>query len=555
MIVRRLLPVSRIYQECIQTSCYSENRVREKDNDDYEALFKSPVTSINTVTSQRSTVQLESKKEAKISKFGKQYNLPQEAITGLRSALLSCDRPPRQLQNEADQLDNKLEQRRFPASPEKLKEVRDQVKKKLRKGKEKEEDWNILNDDSLSEKSKEREEYHIRNEVDKILKKSSFNWRPLELKSKEAAASYSLARLAPNYAEISRCLSEFSRIPDFTPRTVLDYGSGSGAALWAILSKWPQRKDQKSVDQITLVEISDAMARFSMDTFRKNAENSDVSDEKPNPFVHENIFFRRNLLPSPQSTYDLVIAHRVLCEIGSTEARLKLIESLWQRTDRFLLLVESASMGGFAGILEARDFLLSSGIKIDHDQLQALLEEKRLFSEEVSRVLRNRDLSDYERFVILKDLLPPEIKLPTQLPTASVFAPCPHDLGCPLSEKSVCSFSTRYQAIRADGRRSDREKGGSEITNFSFVILEKTPHRPNNHAERILRNRKLGQHITCDVCTAFRGIQRMTLSKGKHGGLYKQTRSCNDGDVFPLRQKTVATESPFDLWKTAVSDK
>lgn len=39
------------------------------------------------------------------------------------------------------------------------------------------------------------------------------------------------SRLAPNYAEIARVLDEFDG-HDFSPSTVLDYGSGIGAGLW-----------------------------------------------------------------------------------------------------------------------------------------------------------------------------------------------------------------------------------------------------------------------------------------------------------------------------------
>lgn len=67
--------------------------------------------------------------------YRREFNLPQNAIDGLRNAIISCDRPAKQLQNEADQLANKLEQRRFPESPEKLKKFRDEVKRKLKSGK------------------------------------------------------------------------------------------------------------------------------------------------------------------------------------------------------------------------------------------------------------------------------------------------------------------------------------------------------------------------------------------------------------------------------------
>lgn len=94
------------------------------------------------------------------------------------------------------------------------------------------------------------------------MKKASFNWKPLEITSKEAAGAYSLARLAPNYAEVARCLEEFNSVPDFRPETILDYGSGSGASFWAATERWPDAKE------VTMVDVSDAMTKFAMDSMR-----------------------------------------------------------------------------------------------------------------------------------------------------------------------------------------------------------------------------------------------------------------------------------------------
>ncbi|XP_071885893.1 ribosome assembly protein METTL17, mitochondrial-like isoform X3 [Anas platyrhynchos] len=49
----------------------------------------------------------------------------------------------------------------------------------------------------------------------------------------EAARGYLVARLARDYAAAGRALSEIqARAPDFAPRTLLDFGSGLGAACW-----------------------------------------------------------------------------------------------------------------------------------------------------------------------------------------------------------------------------------------------------------------------------------------------------------------------------------
>lgn len=238
--------------------------------------------------------------------FRREFNLPQKAIDGLRNAIITCERPAKQLQNEADQLAKKLEQRRFPESPEKLKKLRDEVKRKLKSGKK--DEISDFDKESFGGKVQEAQQYEIRNEVDRIMKKENFNWKPLEITTKESAAAYSLARLAPNYAEITRTLEEFNTIPDFQPETVLDFGSGAGAGFWAIQNKWPD------VKEITMVDLSDAMMKFSMDSLRvgilledlfldndvfffQNEQSSEAS-QNGRPFVHNNVNFRRHLIPS-----------------------------------------------------------------------------------------------------------------------------------------------------------------------------------------------------------------------------------------------------------------
>lgn len=496
---------------------------------------KTAVTAVNALTNARSIVQI-SAKPAIGKRFKREFNLPQKAIDGLRNAVVTCDRPAKQLQNEADQLVNKLEQRRFPESPEKLKKVRDEVKKKLKSGKR--DEISDFDKEAFGGKVQEAQQYEIRNEVDRILKKANFNWKPLEITSKEGAAAYSLARLAPNYAEISRCLEEFNRVPDFQPETVLDFGSGSGAGFWAVNSRWPD------VKEITMVDLSDAVMKFSMDSLRKDTNFKDSDNGRP--FVHDNINFRRHLVPSLNTTYDVVIAHRMLCEIGSSETRLQLIESLWKRANNYLILIESSHAGAFGGILEARDFLLTQGTLVDYRKLIKTLEEKVMLSPKVARIVEDYNLSDYEKFVLLNEALPPGEVLPTMLPTATVMAPCPHDLGCPLGVHDACTFSARFQPIRADGRKSEKESDGTEVSKFTFMVLEKASRIINEHAERIIKNRKLGGHVTCDVCTAFRGIQRITLSK-KHDDMYTAVRSRRDGDILPINLRTMTSSGIFDV--------
>ncbi|VDL62500.1 unnamed protein product [Nippostrongylus brasiliensis] len=352
----------------------------------------------------------------------------------------------------------------------------------------------------LDEKISSRINYKERHEVDKMLKKADFNWKPLMLDSQEAAAAYALSRLAPNYAEIARALDEFEG-HDFSPASVLDYGSGIGAAFWAVNERFGP-----SVKEFCMVDPSPIVTQAAMDIMRDQSGN-----------LSRAMNFRRHLVPSLRTKYDLVIAHRILCEIGSPESRLDLISSLWKRTNRFLVLIDSGKQDAFEALMEARDFLLMSGHRLHLEDTMALLR------------------------------VPPEIELPTALQSATVYAPCPHDLGCPMLGRSACTVPLRWRVIRADGKRSRYEQSGTETGKMSFVILEKGSRQGQDTVTRILKARQAHGHITCDVCTAFKGIQRLTVSR-RAGVLYQRARTRRDGELFPLEVKTVATESMFDLY-------
>ncbi|ETN84313.1 hypothetical protein NECAME_17170, partial [Necator americanus] len=462
----------------------------------------------------------------------KEFALPECAVAGLRNALISCDRSPKQLQHEADQLSNVLAQRRFPAPPSVVREARNKIKEVLRKQQNEEDIGDLVDSDSDS-----RINYKLRNEVDKILKKSNFNWKPLDIDTKEAAAAYALSRLAPNYAEIARVLEEIDA-EEFSPSTVLDYGSGIGAGFWAVNEKFGS-----TVKDYCMVDPSENMIQFSMDIMRGDSGN----------LLFRNVTFRRHLTPSLRTKYDLVIAHRTLCELGSQESRLDLVASLWKRTNRYLVLIDSNLRDAFEALMEARDFLLCSGTQLHLEETRSLLEEKQLMSDSIEAVLRDRTLSDLERFCLVRDMVPHEITLPTAVEPATVFAPCPHDLGCPKLGISACTFPIRWNVIRADGKRSPRENSGSETGKFSFIIIEKGVRQPQESMARILKIRRSNGHVTCDLCTAFKGLQRIAVSR-RAGDLYQRARSRRDGELLPLTIDTVATENMFDLCSEKIAE-
>ncbi|KJH45270.1 hypothetical protein DICVIV_08686 [Dictyocaulus viviparus] len=213
-------------------------------------------TSVNVLTAAKSTVQLKASKR-QIRKFRKLFTVPQQAISGLRDALISCDRPPKQIQHEADQLSEILMHRRFPAPNSLVQKARNQAKSMLMENEEQYGMYDLISDDLKQSGIN----YKLRHDVDKILKKAHFNWRPLTIETKEAAAAYALSRLAPNYAEISRVLEEFNGI-EFCPESVLDYGCGIGSerpmcgAENLVVNRWCELEFSNSLQSCAIKSLS-----------------------------------------------------------------------------------------------------------------------------------------------------------------------------------------------------------------------------------------------------------------------------------------------------------
>ncbi|MFH4979927.1 hypothetical protein AB6A40_006636 [Gnathostoma spinigerum] len=495
------------------------------------------VVSCNPVTSEHYLLQLRMHKDTtKRPRYD--IMLPSEAVEGLKNALIRCSRSPKQLQHEADRLYCALEQRRFPASPAEVREARKQIETKL-----KEDFEHFLDDDSFNEKIQKGREEYISQEVDKLLKRAKYNWKPLDFDSREAAAIYCLARLSANYAEIHRVLQELP-YSEFTPESVLDYGSGSGAGFWASHMVWG-----KKVKEYHLVEPIDELSRFAVDIMRGSG------DGEQRPLVHPNVILRRHLIPSPSHCFDVVIAHRVLCELPSHEDRNELIKTLWNRTNRYLIIIDSDKQSSFEAVLEARDFILVGGNEVHADETRELLSNRGLLTEEVESILNDSSISHFERVSRLEEKLPTDIVLPTRLPRGFVFAPCPHDQGCPklgTVNRNNCSFSTRWRELRADGKRSSSGDGTS-LNEFSYVIMEKGTRGGVDGRSRILKKKSGSGRFSCTLCTPFSGIQHFVVPK-KAGLIYKATKNRKAGELFPCKIETLATESEFDTYFDAIKE-
>ncbi|CBI34552.3 Methyltransferase-like protein 17, mitochondrial [Vitis vinifera] len=263
--------------------------------------------------------------------------------------------------------------------------------------------------------------------------KSAYGDIGLKYRDDETVA-YVASRMPAVYSACYRVLSEVRRrLPGFSPAGVLDFGSGTGSALWALREVWP-----RTLERINLVEPSKSMQRVSQ---------SLIQDQKNLPLIHsyDSIQALTQNISKSEREHDLVIASYVLGEIPSLKDRITIVRQLWDLTRDVLVLVEPGTPQGSNIISQMRSHILWM--------------EKR-------RSRKNEDASDE----VSKDKM-------ALKGGAYIVAPCPHDGPCPLEKTGkYCHFVQRLQRTTSQ-RAYKRSKGeplrGFEDEKFCFVAFKR----------------------------------------------------------------------------------
>ena len=161
--------------------------------------------------------------------------------------------------------------------------------------------------------------------------------------------AYLVARLPATFAAIGFCLSELGRrLPQFSPQSVLDAGSGPGTAAWAATTIY---------QDISRVTFMDSNPRF-LQLASRLAAGSD------HPALRQAEALQADLgNPLPQTSADLVVAAYALAEMPLEQAG-RTAMALWQACAGALLIIEPGTPQGFARINQARSALITAGASL-----------------------------------------------------------------------------------------------------------------------------------------------------------------------------------------------
>uniref|UniRef100_A0A1I8BLP8 Methyltransferase-like protein 17, mitochondrial n=1 Tax=Meloidogyne hapla TaxID=6305 RepID=A0A1I8BLP8_MELHA len=139
--------------------------------------------------------------------------------------------------------------------------------------------------------------------------------------------------------------------------------------------------------------------------------------------------------------------------------------------------------------------------------------------------------------------LPDDVKIPTLIDPGHVFAPCPHDKRCPkMVKKESCKFSVRWQEFRADHKTTSLNKDGTNVGNFSYLILAKGERSKEEEKHpRILKLERGHRCVSCQVCTAADGLQRFIVGK-RTDKIYARIRRAMPSHLLPVEFNLIKTK-------------
>lgn len=270
------------------------------------------------------------------------------------------------------------------------------------------------------------------------------------INSEAEIVAYLLSRLPSTYAVSTNILDKYDLEEC---HSLLDLGSGPGTVIYAC-------NEFLDLDKITVVE----QEKSFIDKFKEISKYSD-SD-----VLRSAECYRKDVLDIDEiANHDLVTCSYVLNELNLEKQNI-LINKIWNKADKFIIIIEPGTPVGYKHIINARTKFIELG--------------------------------------------------------GDIVAPCPHNNQCPLEDNDWCHFSQRvershYQKFLKTGTESYEDE------KFSYIIVAKNKTEREQLA-RIIRHPMIHKgHIDLKLCTRD-GIKEATSSKRDDD--YKKIKKSHWGD-------------------------
>ncbi|KAI0281665.1 mitochondrial small ribosomal subunit Rsm22-domain-containing protein [Russula aff. rugulosa BPL654] len=230
--------------------------------------------------------------------------------------------------------------------------------------------------------------------------------------------------------------------PQWSVQNVLDWGAGSGSALWAAGYAFQKTGHSGAEDEDHQVTLSSTAIVKYVGIEKRNGLVS-VGRQLLEDVPHDNLdlSWHRSHHDHPQphdGSETIAISAFFLSTLQTSLKRKRMVKEMWESGAGTIVLLDHSSQIGFQTIAEARELLLDLGQK---------------------------EMENGENSIA----------------GSHVLAPCPHDGVCPIHQsnvpKLVCGFSQRVE--RPPFVRHTKHSGvGHEDIGYSYVVIRRGP-RPS----------------------------------------------------------------------------
>jgi ribosomal protein RSM22 (predicted rRNA methylase) len=185
-------------------------------------------------------------------------------------------------------------------------------------------------------------------EEEKRLSKNKTVHNPIRIDYTQAhAVAYLYCRMPYSYITAKRVMREIvTRLPNFKPTSVLDYGSGLGSCAWAALDSFGE-----DLTKIAAVEPNKDMRRLGKFLTAN---------------LNKEIVWAESLTMIPgtgveRGKFDIVILSHVLQEVSTAKLRQMIIDTLWNRLndDGCFIIIEPGSPKGYRFIYDLRTWVIN----------------------------------------------------------------------------------------------------------------------------------------------------------------------------------------------------
>ncbi|XP_063943661.1 uncharacterized protein LOC108205856 isoform X2 [Daucus carota subsp. sativus] len=356
----------------------------------------------------------------------------------------------------------------------------------------------------------------------------------------DQTVAYVASRMPAVFSACRRVLSEVRRrVPGFSPHRVLDFGAGTGSAMWAVREVWPQ-----SLERFNLIEPSQSMQR---------AGQSLIKDLKDLPLIqsYSSIQSLTQSINKAEREHDLVIASYVLGEIPSLKDRITIVRQLWDLTQDILVLVEPGTPHGANIISQMRSHILwkekrknrksegtSNGASIDFMTLKS-------DAHIVAPRSKGQPLRGYEDekfcFIAFRRGQRPRESWPLDGVKFDTLKE-QHDKRKP--EDFEIDFDDQLESeAEIVPEEEDPVFCDSDITNNVNEDEDGEINRADlggGWGRIIYSPQKRGKRVEMDVCRAINregsdgAFERIVVTQGKNPALHKQAKGSQWGDLWPF---------------------